>query len=329
MKNRIFQTMVVVLIATVMAISSIPTMSVLGGKPSKEVLTQKELDFADAVDPEYAWQIDEILAYSFGSVTDEYGRELWRPTGTEAGERAANWIASEFEDIGLQNVAIEPFPCHGYEFKGASVQMVSPVESEVMLAAGHGGLPGTVGNPYVADYVDEDGFITSEIVYVGLGRAMDYEGLDVSGKLVAVDVSSWEMYWLNYPHYEAELHGAIGLVVHWIEYQQFPGSIYTCDSECRPTIPAVVISHIDFAKLKEQMLNGPVTVKVWCDATIDYNAHGNNVVGYIPGTTHPDELIVLGAIYDKWWYGSTSPFVRCHFHDDLCKSPDRFGLRAR
>ncbi|NIQ75408.1 MAG: hypothetical protein GWN80_07820, partial [Gammaproteobacteria bacterium] len=91
------------------------------------------------------------------------------------------------------------------------------------LAAGHSGVPGTTKSPYA----DRDGSITAEIVYVGLGTKDDYVGKDVEGKLVLVDVSEEDMYWLQYPHYEAELHGAIGMVVQWIEYQLIEDSVVT------------------------------------------------------------------------------------------------------
>jgi hypothetical protein len=275
-----------------------------GTKPPKpSLLTPEELAFAKAVGVgEYAYEVNERLAYDFGCMTDELGRELWRPTGSDAEEECANWLVEEMTRIGLQNVAKEPFPCHGYTFRGAYVQVVEPSEGPKWLACGHGGLPGTTKSPYAA----EDGSITAEIVYVGLGRKQDYEGKDVKGKLVAVDVSEDEMYWLNLPHYEAELHGAIGLVVHWIipGYQDLPGSVTTHDSECRPTIPALCISHRDFATLKALIEAGTTKVKIWCDAEVTIPDTGYNVVGYIPGTTHPDELIILGAIYDKWWYGA-------------------------
>ncbi|NIQ75409.1 MAG: hypothetical protein GWN80_07825, partial [Gammaproteobacteria bacterium] len=48
----------------------------------------------------------------------------------------------------------------------------------------------------------------------------------------------------------------------------------------------------------------PVEVKIWCDAQINYNGRSYNVYGYIPGTTHPDEYIIIADHYDKHWYGA-------------------------
>lgn len=294
------------LLTVVMVFAAVPALGGVGhgqspnGKPGQTYLTEEDLAFADAVNMSYAYETDEILAYQFGSVTDDQGRELWRPAGSDADARCADWLFEEFQRIGLQNVEKESYPVDGYTFKNASVQIVEPTRSDVMLGVGFGGLNGTIHSPDA----DPTGAIEREIVYVGLGRARDYDGLDVEGKLVAVDVDYDSMYWLNYPHYEAELQGAIGLVVHWVQEGKYPGSVYTADSECRNTIPAVGISDLDFAVLKGMIDQGPVKVRVWSDATVDYGAESYNVVGYIPGKTHPDEYIVFGAIYDKWWYGA-------------------------
>ena len=278
---------------------------IYGAKPS--LLTQEELNFAEKVGTgEYAYEVDEKLSYGFGCYSDELGRKLWRPAGSDAEYETALWIKGEMENIGLQNVAMEPFPVHGFTPKAESyVQVISPEPSGRMLGGVCGGLPGTVQSPNH----DADGGITREVVYVGLGRRQDYEalsarGISVEGKIVLVDVYSEEMYWLNMPHMQAELEGAVGLIVHWLEYQQVENSVCVHDSESRPTLPAITVSHNNFAILKELSLAGPTMVKMWADCELTIPDKAYNVVGYIPGTTHPDELIIMGAIFDQWWYGS-------------------------
>lgn len=258
-------------------------------------LTFEESAFVDEVGlGEYVFSIDDRLSTDFGTVDMPLG-EAWRPAGSDAEHEAAAYIRDEMQSIGLQNVAMEGFPVHGYTFGGASVQVMTPTPGEVMLAAGHGGIPGT----------PTEG-ITAPIVYVGIGAEANYEGVDVTGKLVLVDVDENELNWLHMPHYEAELHGAAGLIVHWVGYQLAEGSITTMDSISRPTIPAVSVSHTDFAALKDlaETSGGTATVTMKSDATIDEDATSYNVAGYIPGLTNPNKLIIIGAHYDKWWYGA-------------------------
>lgn len=259
-------------------------------------LTDEEIAFADAVGKgEYAYEINRIYSYEYGEIMMPLG-EAWRGAGSDPAHEYAEYLAAEMEAIGLESVAIEDFPVHAYHYGGASVQVIEPTLSDVWLAAGHAGLPGT----------PPEG-ITAQIEYVGLGTRFDYIDKDVEGKLVLIDVSEEEMYWLQYPLYEAELHGAIGAVVHWVEYQLVEDSVTTHDSEARTTIPAVCISHKNAQILKDLIMisEEPVIVKIWCDATIDYEGVGKNVYGYIWGANHPDEYIIIGDHYDKWWYGAS------------------------
>jgi hypothetical protein len=280
------------------AIMVLPGLSLSAGAKGagKQVLSAEEIAFAEAVGTgEYAYAVDEIYSYEYGEFEMELG-EAWRGAGSAPAHEYAQYLEDEMTRIGLMDVEQKGFPVHAYNYGGASVQVVEPELGEVWLAAGHAGLPGT----------PPEG-ITAQIVYVGLGTRFDYPAEGVEGKLVMIEISEEEMYWLQYPLYEAELNGAIGAVVTWIEYQDVEDSVVTHDSESRTTIPAVDISHKNAAFLKDLILSGdePVEVKIWCDAEIDYEGTGYNVYGYIPGTVHPDEYIVIGDHYDKWWYGAS------------------------
>ncbi len=246
----------------------------------------------DTIDA-YAYRMIETLAYQFGTIDMPFG-EAWRPAGSKAEHEAAKYIQQEMRDIGLANVAKEGFPVHGYTFRGASVQVVAPTSSATMLAGGMGGVVGTGRTG-----------LSAELVYVGLGTKDDYLDKNVTGKIVLVEISSADMNWFHVPQYEAEIHGASGMIVRWLEYQPLADSIFSTNASARQTIPAVVVSHNDFATLKS-FAEGPqpVTVSVQSDVKIDTNETSYNIVGYLPGTIHPDQLIILGAHYDKWWYGA-------------------------
>jgi hypothetical protein len=303
MKSKMVWTLAIALMISMSLIAFTP---IYGAKPPKTLLTEEEIAFAEAVgNGTYAYEINEIYAHEYGEFEwpEDSGLEAWRPAGSDADHAYADYLVDEMNNsIGLENVTKEAFDVHAYHYGGASVQVVSPVTGDEWLACGYSGLPGTTVSPYA----DPDGSITAEIVYVGLGTKYDYEGKNVTGKLVLVDVSEEEMFWLQYPHYEAEFQGAIGMVVTWLEYGLMEGSVVTHDSECRRTIPAVCISHENADYLKDLIASeGSVEVKIWCDAEVDLNGKSYNVYGYIPGTTYPDELIVFGDHYDKHWYGAS------------------------
>ncbi len=300
MRRRIVKVGIAFAIVALMSIACLPLAKAAPGRNYTQ-LTPEEIAYAQAVGVgEYAYGIDEVYSYQYGEFEFPAGSGLmaWRGVGSDPAHEYADYLAGEMTDIGLADVAKEEFPAHAYNYGGASVQIVSPFEGDVWLAAGHGGLPGTPA----------DG-ITADIVYVGLGTKYDYEGKNVAGKLVLIDVSEEEMFWLQYPLMEAEVHGAVGAVVTWVEYQMLPNAVVTHDSEARTAIPALDISKENAAVLKEMIADGVTPkVKIWCDATIDYSGVGYNVVGYLPGPnygTPEDRFVIVADHYDKWWYGSS------------------------
>ena len=298
--KRSVQTAVAVAIVALMAVACLP-LGKATGKTPYALLSPEELAYAEAAGTgEYAYGIDWTYSYEYGEFEYPTGSGLmaWRGAGSAPAHAYAAYLENEMKSIGLTDVKQEEFPVHAYEFKGATVQVVDPGPGDVWVAAGHAGLPGTPAEG-----------LTADIVYVGLGTQYDYEGKDVAGKLVLVDVSEEEMFWLQYPHMEAEVHGAIGMVVTWVEYQLLPNAIVTHDSESRPTIPALCIAKDKATELKDMIAEGITPkVKIWCDATIDYAGKGYNVIGYLPGEnygTPEDRFILVSDHYDKWWYGSS------------------------
>jgi N-acetylated-alpha-linked acidic dipeptidase len=297
------QVVLVLAIALVVCMSLTAISPTTAAKQGKSVLTEEELAMAAAVgDGSYAMGVDQFLSYdpSVNCIVDDQGRGCWRPAGSEADHAAAEWVQGEMERIGLQNVKMEPFPVDAFTVNAQAYVQIAG-ESGTMLGAVPSGLPGTVQNPKH----DPDGGITRPMVYVGLGTSSDYVGKDVKGKIVLCDVYSEEMYWCNMPHMQATLEGADGIIIHWLEYQQGPGYVTTHDSESITWgIPMITVSHIDFARLKALSLADPTAeVKMWADCTVTPGGVSYNVVGYIPGTDHPEQLIIHGAIFDKHWYG--------------------------
>ena len=289
-----------VAIVALMAVACLPRVS--SGPPSSyTLLTPEEIAYAKAVGTGgYAYGIDWTYSYKYGEFEFPTGSGLmaWRPVGSVPANEYADYLIKEMKNVGLKDVKKEAFPAQGFNYGGASVQIVSPVKGDVWLAASHAGLPGTPPRG-----------ITADIVYVGLGTKYNYEGKDVAGKLVLIDVSEEEMFWLQYPLMEAEVHGAVGAVVTWVEYQLLPNAVVTHDSESRSTIPALDISKENAAVLKSMIADGITPkVKIWADVKLDFSGTGYNVVGYLPSAnygTPADRFVIAADHYDKWWYGSS------------------------
>ena len=57
-----------------------------------------------------------------------------------------------------------------------------------------------------------EGFQKFSMVYLGRGTAEQYENIDVTGKLVLIDINQREEWWINFPVYQAHLKGAAALI---------------------------------------------------------------------------------------------------------------------
>lgn len=264
--------------------------------PAQRLLAQQE---GWTPDPEVAafWeQFDlDYLAGFAGRLVAIGQYELgYRLPGTESGRQAAGLIASEMRQIGLSDVALEPFPVHGWDFKGASL-VLQTEPPQRFTASSYAAVPGT-----------PPGGLTAPLVNVGHGTAADYLGKDVRGKIAFVHMDFTRLPWVGTMAHEAELHGAAGVVVYHtnrIAQHESGQALNTEDANIRQTIPVIYIARRDGEGVAERLAQGPVEATLHCHTTNDPQATGYNVVGVIPGSVYPDRYLLLQAHYDSWFYG--------------------------
>jgi Iap family predicted aminopeptidase len=219
----------------------------------------------------------------------------FRPAGTEAGHRAGAAIEAEMRRIGLADVRREPFPVYAWGFRGASIQVRTPGGRTVAASS----FPPTPGTPPQG--------MAAELVDVGLGTAADYDGRDVRGKLAFARLDVDKMRWMGVLAYEAELHGAAGVVFYYLNgYAQHPSgdALNTHDGMCRDTIPVLQIS-VNDGRYLAQLLEGNPSVPVTLTSHVDAQpaGTGHNVIGILPGLRYPGRFITVGAHYDAWFSG--------------------------
>lgn len=217
----------------------------------------------------------------------------FRLPGTESGRQAADFIAEQMRRVGLQEVRQEPFPVHGWDFKGAHLEISTP-QARTLRASSYAA---SVGTP-------PEG-LSASLVAVGGGTAADYEGLDVRGKIVFVGMDFDQMPWMGAVVYEAELHGAAGVVITYLNRvaQHESGEALNCqDGNLRQTIPVIHLCQNDGQWLAALIEAEPVEVTLHCRAANQPDATGHNVLGIIPGRS-PDRYLLLQAHYDSWFYG--------------------------
>ena len=218
----------------------------------------------------------------------------FRLPGTESGRQAAQLIADEMETIGLQQVRQEPFTVHGWDFKGASLTLHTS-SSQEFTASSFAASPGTPTEGLTADLID-----------VGCGTTADFESIDLRGKAALARVDMSKMPWLDSIAYEAELRGAVGVVLYFVNQvaQHESGLALTCqDGNLRQTIPVINLCRKDGELVAAQLAQNPLNATIHCQATNTLQATGYNVVGVLPGSRYPDRYLVLQAHYDSWFYG--------------------------
>ena len=243
-------------------------------------------NFDAAIDMDFAKEVAETIS-TFG---DDPVMGM-RSAGSPAEKETIDYLEGVMKDIGLQNVTVDPITVDGWTFKGANVTFTNAAGEEQKIDLGG----------YQTTLVAKDEQV--ELVYVNEGTAADYEGIDVTGKLVLLDVDQNENWWINYPAYQAKVKGAKAVIAHSIFAEEGDDRVGVQDV-CGPAdAPALAISNQDKNALIDAIeANGgkPITVTLNCDSQVTLDATSHNIWGEIPGTT--DETIFVFSHVDGYFH---------------------------
>ena len=232
----------------------------------------------------------------------------YRPAGSRAEFETGEMLKQEMEAIGLFDVRKDAIKVDGWEFKKAVLSYTAEDGSrhEIQLGA------------YQTTFVTE-GPKEFSLMYLGKGTAADYEGKDVTGKLVLVDINQRDEWWIHYPVYQAHLKGAAALIaVQSGGYGEIDDEALNAQDIAGPEdAPAFSISRKDSDPLKELLEHTQeITVTLDADSRVTRDCTTYNIVGTIPGK-HPDRMVLLSAHYDSYFSG---------FQDDNTAIALMFGI---
>ena len=232
----------------------------------------------------------------------------YRPAGSRAEFETGEMLKQGMEAIGLSDVRKDAVKVDGWEFKKAvlSYSGEDGTHHEIQLGA------------YQTTFVT-DGPKEFSLMYLGKGTASDYEGKDVTGKLVLVDINQRDEWWINYPVYQAHLKGAAALIaVQSGGYGEIDDEALNAQDIAGPeNAPAFSISRKDADPLKELLeRTAEMTVTLDADSRVTRDCTTYNIVGSIPGR-HPDRMVLLSAHYDSYFSG---------FQDDNTAIALMFGI---
>ncbi|HEV2299890.1 MAG TPA: M20/M25/M40 family metallo-hydrolase [Candidatus Acidoferrales bacterium] len=243
-----------------------------------------------------------IHAYQeLGQLSDDIG---WRVTGSPQCNAAIQWGVETMKKIGLQNVRAEHWQIfRGWTRVSAEAEMVAPAHHHLMVDS-----MGWVGS------TPADG-VTSDVVQVNvyqLQKEMQQNFSSWSGKiLLAVQKgeppADRTSTFAEFGTFLVKAHavGAIAVIggqggakaqgMHLTHTGALGFNTYF-------DIPVVSISAED-QDILERFLNRGKTPRVHINVqnrATDGPADTANVVGEIPGTTHPEQVIVVGGHLDSW-----------------------------
>ncbi|WP_432630578.1 M28 family peptidase [Brotaphodocola sp.] len=247
--------------------------------------------------------IDIDYSYRLAKRMEQYrSNEVlgYRSAGSRAEFETGEMLKKEMESIGLSDVTKDAITVDGWEFKKAVLHFTAEdgTAHEVQLGA------------YQTTFVT-DGPEEFELMYLGKGTASDYEGKDVTGKLVLVDINQRDEWWINYPVYQAHLKGARALIaVQCGGYGEIDDEALNAQDIAGPeNAPAFSISRKDATALKqllhvEEGVAGNESIKILLDSDtrVMRDCTTYNIVGRIPGL-HPDRMVMLSAHYDSYFSG--------------------------
>jgi N-acetylated-alpha-linked acidic dipeptidase len=245
----------------------------------------------------YLKQIDIDYSYALAKRMEKFrtNAELgYRTAGSAAEIAAGKMICAEMKKIGLKKVRRDRIKVDSWEFRKAELRYTDKT----------GKVKKCILGGYQTDF-HTDGFREYGLVYAGRGTAAEYEDLDVKGKLVIVDMNQRNEWWINYPVYEAYLHGAAALLaVQQYGYGEFDDRSLNAQDIAGPAYaPAFSLSKKDASRLKKRLRKDPeMKVRFSAESKVIPDAESFNVIGEIPGEDK-DHYILLSAHYDSYFSG--------------------------
>jgi len=231
----------------------------------------------------------------------------YRTAGSKAEFDTGEFLKEEMKRIGLSDIHKDELCLDSWEFEKAIMRFTDRVgkEHEFQLGA------------YQTEFVT-DGWKDYPLVYAGRGKEADYDGVDVTGCLVMVDINQRDEWWINYPVYQAHLKGAAAVIaVQDNGYGEIDSEALNAQDIAGPKdAPAFSMSRKDAEILKAALKEKPrITVQFDAKSVVKENMPSYNVWGTIPGRS--EDMILLSGHYDSYFDG---------FQDDNCAIALMFGI---
>lgn len=281
-----------------LTLAAVLLLSACGQQPDTPQSTpEAERVTLEAAQQAYLEKVDVDYAYHLAlQLEDIRSNENlgYRTAGSEAELATGDMLKAEMESIGLQNVTKDEFTLDTWTFEKAQLSFTDSTGAEYTAELGG----------YQTDFVT-DGSEAFTIVDGGEGTEADLDGLDVTGKLVLIDINQRDNWWINYPAYEAHLRGAAAVIaVQDGGYGEVSDDALNAQDICGPAdAPAFSMSRTDAEALRAALdENGEASVTLDAVSRVGMDGVSYNITGMIPGKDE-DSMVLMSAHYDSYFAG--------------------------
>ena len=242
--------------------------------------------------------LTDPTAYAVVRSFPEVGPRL---AGSEAAARARDWGMAKLKALGFSNVHVEPFPITAWSRGPESASLTAPSPASLAIIGLGGGVPtppegieaeAVVFQAYADLLAAPPGSLAGKIAVVtqGMTRTQEGSGYGAANPLRRSGAS------------EAARRGAVAYLVRslatGVSREPHTGALnYAKDA---PKIPAAALSVIDAQQLDRlAALGRPIRIRLKLTSSTA-PATGWTVVGEIPGTEHPEQVLLVGGHLDSW-----------------------------
>ena len=277
-------------------------MLLLSGCSSQQDQTQSQAGQEPALRAEQ----EAFLSYVDTTYSYDLARKLenirsnealgYRTAGSDAEFQTGELLKAEMEAIGLSDVTKDAFTLDTWTFETAQLTYPTAAGEQTTVELGGYQTNFSTGGPQTYTVIDG-----------GRGTEADLEGLDVTGKLVLVDINQRDDWWINYPAYEAHLRGAAAvLAAQNGGYSEVSDDALNAQDVCGPADAAAFsISRTDAEAIRAAMDaagTDELTVTLQAESRVGLDGTAYNIVGTIPGKD-PDSMVLMSAHYDSYFTG--------------------------